>query len=252
MQSAVQMKWFCYLLASVIMLLVSSCIDGDEEVWINKDGSARMRAEYRVPATAVSQGEAEQIMGSIRKAIEKDPGMELVEYSATKSKGKRVIVVELTTTNLMKLKNMVPKEGKGGKPAELTEEQRVMLHVIGKISVQVEGMDIEMRRKVKLAPLLEKYVGKKSSIPYKTSQFRYILHLPFPVESSSATETLDNGRTLIWESRLSDYREEPLVMEFKARVPLPWWVYVAGVGIVLILVFFLFLIFRRLKRRKKA
>ena len=45
---------FILTLLPAILLLVS-CIDGDEELWLEKDGSGRLEATYKMPGAIMAR-----------------------------------------------------------------------------------------------------------------------------------------------------------------------------------------------------
>ena len=51
----------------------------------------------------------------------------------------------------------------------------------------------------------------------------YVVHLPTPAVESNATQSTDEGRTLVWDFALADAVKAPVTTHFKAKIPIPSW-----------------------------
>ena len=93
------MKYLLNALLCVALLLLSGCIDGDEEIFLRADGGARVLAIYRVPTLLLSVQDAEDL----RSSIEKEVGSSKISNCLPiRLKSKRV-----TESSLLKLRLMM-------------------------------------------------------------------------------------------------------------------------------------------------
>ena len=62
------------LLPVLLPLLLVSCIEGEEEIWLEPDGSGRIEATYKMP-TVVAQkiGDPDELVEILKNAAARDP-----------------------------------------------------------------------------------------------------------------------------------------------------------------------------------
>lgn len=239
------MKHVIFLFLTSAMLLLSSCIDGEEDVYIEADGSARVKAVYRVPGVLFSAEDAEELKKNISEEIAEQEHLRLVTNRVDKKHGSRIITVEIETDDILALEGVLEEHIPGVNESKADK----MLHaLLGSITVRLDGLTADLSRDVELTPLLDEYLGKNSPTILGESQFRYNIHLPVAVESSNAHTVENGGRTLRWVYQLSECREKPISLNMVAKIPLPWWVY-ALIGLAgLVLIFIGYVLIRKLKR----
>ena len=81
----------------LLCLLLLSCIEGREEVWLNRDGSGRLEASYRMPGVVMQQlGKPEDVVRTLQEAAARDEHVELTEVTHRKEKG--FIILEFSGT----------------------------------------------------------------------------------------------------------------------------------------------------------
>jgi len=227
-QSAWVMRCMVIFLMSLTLVMLHSCIDGEEEIFIEADGSARVKAVYRVHSMIFSAEDAKALKSSIAEEMEKQPNITLITNDVKLVDGHRVITIELETSDLTSLGETLSGGGESGE-----EKVGKMLNtILGKIVVSQEGLNVSLRREVDLAPLME---GKVKPSMLGDSEFRYVIHLPKAAGANNAHVVDDDGRTLRWTFRLSETKKHPIILKMVAPIPLPWWVYGAG-GLVLVLI----------------
>lgn len=203
-------------------VLLGGCLDGQEEMFIGKDGTARVRAVYRVPAAIFSAGDAEQLRKTIAEEIGDHEHLELITNTAGEENGERVITLEIKTDDVMALENALPRHAPGEK---ISRADRIWHTLVGKVSVGMEGLSVSMSRDVNLGPVLEKHLGKNGAALMGDAEFRYVIHLPEAAQTSNAHEIVNDGRTLRWTYRLRECGSKPIELRFVAPVPVPWWAY---------------------------
>jgi len=226
------MKYAFFSLLAIVLTLLNSCIDGEEEVFIKADGSARVKAVYRVPGMIFSAEDAEELRTNITEEVGKEKHLKLLTNTVEKENGTRVITVELEIDNMMELEGALAVHTPGVKPSKADK----MLHAImGNITVTLRGLSADLTREVDLASLLEGQLGRSGAAMLGESEFRYTVHLPEAVEESNAHTVENGGLTLKWRYRLSECLQKPIVLHMVAPIPLPWWIYAVGIVVLLLL-----------------
>ncbi|MGJ8676628.1 MAG: hypothetical protein ACSHX0_03860 [Akkermansiaceae bacterium] len=232
---------FIYLILSLICILLHSCIDGEEEVFLYQDGSGRARAEYRVPAILLTDVEGKALEESIRRGVEGSPHLKLVTNQVTLEKGYRVIQIEVESDNVQKLKV--------DDDSEVDHSSSLLLTIIGDIELDMQGLSASIERRVDLGPLLHKQFGSANFDALGDSIFRYTIHLPKAAAESNAHLISNAGKTLQWSYVLADVENQPILLKLVAPVPLPWWFYLCAAVTTLFLVL---IIIRVVMKRKKG
>ena len=239
-------RMFLFLLT----VLLSSCIEGDEEIFLNADGSARLKAVYSLPAIIFSDEDAERMKEQIAKEIGEEEKIILLTNKVEKVNGKQVITIEVETGNLVRLEDLMGDDDLDDDSGDKSEQ--ILDTLLGEFTYQREGLAVGLNRKVDLAPLLDKYVGPRWPSMVGDSEFRYTIHFPKAVKTSNAHESFNGGRTVKWKYKLSDCRETPIELSIVAPIPVPWWLY-AGLGCVVVLILVgIWKWVARMKRRAEA
>jgi hypothetical protein len=225
-----------FLLLAVVAILaamLSSCIDGREEYWLARDGSGVAEVIYEVPAKAVAlKGGDAGIRQLIEEWIAGTPEVRRELCEVTTTGGRTRIHVRLTFDSVLKLLELSKSESSSSSPTLPSAFQ----HLVGKFDFRLRGRDVEFTRTVSPG---KAFLNGLLLPKHETDGRRlvYTLHLPEPALESNATQTLDGGKTLVWDRALADGLKQPLVTHLKARVPVPYWVIAssAGLGMVLVL-----------------
>jgi len=158
------MKQVAFLFLALLSMLLSSCIEGDEEIFLNADGSARLKAVYSLPALIFSDEDALQMQAQIAKEIGEEEKVNLLTNTIERVKGKQVITIEVETADLLQLEDLIDDgdgDDTGSGDDEGSKSEQVLNALLGKFAFQREGLNADINRKVDLAPLLEKYLGER-------------------------------------------------------------------------------------------
>lgn len=211
------------------VLVLASCIDGEEEIVIGADGSASVKALYRVPSLLLSAEDAEDLRSSIETELGGSEGLRLLTNTVEKHNGKRIIALEFETEDLVALSSCLTEHGPDYEPGI---GDKILHAIVGRISIHFNGLSVSLNREIDLKPLLDEYLGSKGPSALGNSEFRYSIHLPYPVESSNAHELIDGDKTLKWSHRLADHREVPIQLLMTTSIPIPWWAYVVPFAVI--------------------
>ncbi|MAT46523.1 MAG: hypothetical protein CMO35_03720, partial [Verrucomicrobiaceae bacterium] len=92
------------LLAALLALLLVSCIEGEEEIWLQTDGSGRIEATYKMP-TAVAQkiGKPDELVRTLKEAAARDPHVDLTSVEHQARRGGITLKFSGTFDDLRKL-----------------------------------------------------------------------------------------------------------------------------------------------------
>lgn len=248
------MKSVTFFFLTMVTLMLASCIDGEEEITIRDDGSAKLRAMYSLPVLILSDADASEFREQIENEVGKDEQVNLLTNTVEKVRGKQVITIEVETEDLRNLENLLSKKddvsgGDSGEEKELSKSDLILSSLLGDLEYRRDGLAVAAQRRVNLAPLLDKYAGDRWHSMLGDSEFRYIIHFPKALQASNAHELTNGGKTALWRYQLADCKDGPFLMDVVAAVPLPWWVFAGGGLLVLLILLVLWKLVSVLRRR---
>lgn len=243
-QFGVSMKCLHSIFLALLCVILNSCIDGEEEVFIEADGSARVKAVYRVPGMLFSAEDAEALRVSIEQEFGREKTLRLVTNQVENQKGKRVVILEIETDDVTAMEGRLAEHDPGVVPSKA---DKILHAIVGRIAVNMEGLSVNLTRKVDLRPLLEEYLGSGSASMLGDSEFRYTVHLPEVAEKSNAHEVSNGGRTLKWSHKLVECGRKPITLSMTSPMPLPWWLYVVAALLLLVMVWGAYVWIRKLR-----
>jgi hypothetical protein len=189
------------LLAGLACLLLSACFDIREEVWIHADGSGRAELTYTIPQSAVnlSGGGA----------------------SITTEGEEAKITLKISTDSMLALRDLQQSDDFKKMPSAAG-------HIFGSFDVRLMGFSIDFSRTIRVREALGLAVLTIDRDARAKRQLEYIIHLPTPVKKSNATSVTDGGKTLRWSQSLGEAMKQPVITQFRAEIPIPWFIWVAG------------------------
>ena len=212
------------LLLPLMAFLLQSCIEGDEEIWINGDGSGKVIVHYSLPSLALGQmGAPDDYVRAIRMVDDREEGIQVQKISFQKIDGKAVFHMEASfdeATDLLELGN----RNESIFVEEAHADPRQLHALAGKIDVALSGLRSNFHRSVSLGPIVPSMVQSRPAM-LGQSTFKYTLHLPVEIIESNAHHISDDGRTISWKFLLKDAIDKPMIMSAKVPIPRPWWVW---------------------------
>lgn len=229
-----------HLLACAAAGLLTSCIDGREEIWVHADGSGRADVSYSLPAAAARfQGGETGVRRMIEGFLKNAPGISTSSCEVTTDGDRMKIRVRTSFDSALDLKEISKGDAMNKLPSSA-------IGLTGDFKVAVHGLSVDFARTIKAGDALP----GSSFMPvsqFKDRMLTYIIHLPAAATSSNATRTEDSGRTLVWDFPLAQAIQGPVTTRFTAPIPLPRWA-VAGIwGVVTLIALF---VVRKLIRSK--
>jgi hypothetical protein len=205
-----------YLLVLLVVPWLTSCLELREEVWIEADGSGRMAIDYSVPTRALAAfGGAGGVRGEIESLFDEIDGLDLDEVRVENVDSSRTrLRVAASAPSMLDLLDLRESEA-------LTKLPPSAAHFMGEIEVGLDGLNVEMHRRLDLKRGLGLAALGIDRRERETRRVTYIVHLPVAAGTHNATRTENGGRTLIWEHTLGDALTAPLELEFRSPLPIP-------------------------------
>jgi hypothetical protein len=221
------MNWLRLTALMAVSLLVS-CIDGREEIWIHRDGSGRAEVNYTLPASAaVFQGGEAGVRHMLEEFLSKSTALTTSSVEV-KTVGDRLHIRVLASfAAAMDLKKIAEGPGMHELPSSATG-------LAGTVTVALRGLSLDFTRSLTPGTSLPGAALLPASA-FQDRSLTYIIHLPLAATESNATRKLDGGRTLIWEFPLAEAVKKPITTHFIAPIPFPKWIWLLGIGLLLLL-----------------
>lgn len=226
-----------HFLATVLgCLLLASCFDIREEVWIESDGSGRAELDYVVPTKALTlAGGRDDLEETIREVFDSEPDLNLDGLTFEPVGEDTAIRIRTSTDSMLSLLDVGDNELLQTLPQSASG-------FAGDFDVALKGLNLSFSRTVDLGNTLGVAALAIGGEQREKRRVRYVIHLPKAPTSHDAPETADRGRTLIWDLSLGEALDAPVTTSFRARIPLPLWavalaiVLVAGVVVRIVLI----------------
>ncbi len=196
-------------------ILVSSCFDSREEIWINADGSGAARITVSLPTTAaLLHGGEKGVRKTIETYLEASPAFSSYALDMKTEAGRLTINVALTFDDALALSDLGRSPAASALPSAGTG-------LLGKTEIEFTGLSVAFDRQVDLSKALPGaiFVPESQLAGYELTT---ILHLPLPATTHDATATSDGGRTLVWEIPLATAFKGPVTNRFTMPLPIPW------------------------------
>jgi len=235
-----------HLIASFCILLLASCFESHEEVWLNADASGAARFKISLPLTPTKlQGGEEGIREKITEYIETSGAFSSYELNTSVVDDRLYIELYVTFENALDLQ-------KASSPEALKDVPSASTALMGTTDVSFQGLNIACTRTIDICKAIPaaKYFTKKSIRDFKLTT---IIHLPKAPISHNATSTENEGKTLIWITPLEKAIAGPQQSIFVMPIPIPWvTVSVLASVLLLLIVLLTYYIISRRKRKQTA
>jgi len=163
------------LLAPLLLFVcffLSSCVEGEEEVWINSDGSGRFIAHYEFPIIALKDlGDPDVFVEMIHKIDQREESIEIMDLYFVKKKNKAIFHLEASFEDAGALLELAARnqdlliEDTGADPQQVEQ-------MAGSTVFQLNGLTPTFHRTVILEGLIDQslkgFLGR--------SNFKYTMH----------------------------------------------------------------------------
>lgn len=236
---------FCLLL---VTLQLTSCIEGEEEIWINPDASGRAKIRITAPTLLFSKfGGVETLISDAQVAAEDSDQVELLSITANKKGSRTTLSAEATFQDARQFGACLKTFRDPETPLVKSEPEII----VGEVALDLGYPDYRFDRKIDLAPLLAEQTIPPFALNMMgdDANLRYIIHLPTAAKTSNADSVLDGGRTLTWDQPVSRLLKGPVGMSFSAPLPLPYRLIIILLLLLLVLVTGAIILLKKLRRR---
>ena len=235
------------VIARVMLLAVagslSSCLDVREEYWFDGSGGGRADLSYAIPAVAARlYGGESGIRHMIDGFLAETPAITAASYQVVTEGSSLQVRLQCGISSAGALEKLA-------NGAVLKHFPSAASCLLGSVHCDLHGTTVDFRREIFPAKAMPQAALLPSS-RLAGHRLTYIMHLPVAAGESNATTRLDGGRTLVWDTPLEQALQGPVVTRFKARMPWPWSMLLAG-GLALVSVVGLLLaIVHKVRRRR--
>lgn len=235
------MRRLCVLLACLVL---ASCFDIREEVWVHADGSGRAKFDYRFPDEAlIPLGGKDRLEAKLRRTFENSENLELDRLELTENDGELHLSVGWKIDSMLELRELTESPAFQDLPPSSRE-------FAGTFEMKIEGLEVDFRREMNLRDALGFTAFAIGPNQRRERTIEVVIHLPAAARRHDADRTADGGRTLIWDRTLGEALDTPLVTSFVAPIPLPWWIWAAVIALLALLIALAFKLSRRFRDRK--
>ena len=233
------MRFLAFLLTSLGCLLLSSCFDIREEIWISANGTGRAELNYTVPSSAITLAGGEKgLREEVQRLFDSEPALKLDELSITPNGSDTLISLRASTDSMLSLIDLQENEAFSSLPD-------TALGFAGAFQVSLDGLTVNFDRRIDLQKALGLASLAISGDQRNKRQLRYVIHLPNQPETHNASEATDGGRTLIWNYTLGEALASPISTSFQAPIPIPWFLIAGVILLVVILLWAIAKVWRR-------
>lgn len=232
-------------LLALACLLLPSCIDGNEQIRINADGSGTCTATYFVPVAAIAaSGGVEKMRLQVEEWAAGEDGLTLDALEIAEEGDRLHIHAALSFKNALALID-------ASSPDSMEKLPRAAHALAGTLDFRMRGRQVDLTRTVQPRQALGAALLLSGPADLAEHRLVYQISLPVTPDSHNATRTADGGRTLVWDFPLDEAVENPPVMRLVATVPIPWWLWLAAGLALLLLILGIIAIIRRLRRKRR-
>lgn len=229
-------------IACLATLLVSSCLDSHEEVWINADASGKAQVRIALPLhIANANGGEQELKALITDYFESTPAFTSYSVATSVAGDQMVIDLHMTFDNAFDLKDLSTNPVYEQLPDAADD-------LLGITKVEIDGTKLNFLRTIDLTQAIPGSV----LIPkdqLKGHKLTTIIHLPIAASSHNADFSDKSGKTLIWTTPLATALRKPVNQVFTMEIPMPWFsISLITAGVLLIAGTVVFYLRRRLKR----
>ena len=204
------------------ILLLCSCIEGEETTWLERDGSGRLEAVYKMPPLVMrSFGGPDALAEKLQSAAARDQHVSLNYVSHRTERGSVIFEFSGTFDDLRNLCTFPQRQLRDpDNPHEPVQAEALF----GKTILKIDALGIAVHREVDISSIFPKNIQRSPAI-LGDSAFRYTLHLPVPARSTNASDISSNRQQLEWKFLLKEHATTPMVLTAEAPLPLPIWLW---------------------------
>jgi hypothetical protein len=231
------------LLICASALMMVSCLDCHEEIWLNADGSGKARIEVSIPTQAARiHGGQSGVEKQVAEYLKETPEFRSYDVSVSTKKDRLHIRIAVSFDNAMDLSQTTTGASFEKLPAAARD-------LAGHADVRFKGLKILYHRRIDLT----RAIPGSAWIPHdqlKHHAIETVLHLPVAATEHNADSTANAGKTLIWKTPVSRALRHPQHQTFTMPLPLPWSQIILYAAVGLAVMFGLYVSIKAASRRR--
>lgn len=221
---------FRRLIVLAACLLIASCFDIREEVWIQRNGAGHAELRYTVPESALLfYGGASGVEKKIRDLVATQPSLILDDVSVTLKDARATVAVKISTKSMLSLLDLKKSESFQNLPESTA-------NIAGHFDVRLRWLDLDFSRSIHVKEALGLASLAVGADERENHRLTYIIHLPKAAKEHNATQVTDGGKTLTWDYTLGEAIHKPVVTRFRATMPIPRYAWAAAAGLLVAII----------------
>jgi hypothetical protein len=219
-------------LFGLLLLLLAGCVDYNEELWLNKDGSGKVRMTIGVQTSYENDNEINRYVNQ--------PGISLISKSIYRKKNFTFYNLEFKFKNLEAFNNL--------------NDQISNADFFGRITLTKEkDGSITLKRRIALgSPSGEEDEIEQLILAHTAGNLKwhYKLHLPWKIiKANAAAANIDyKNNTVSWEYQTSYLWSQSQTMTVRMKQPFPW-IFVIPICLVILVIVISLIWWRRQVRK---
>lgn len=216
------------ILLGLVLLMLAACVDYNEELWLNKDGSGKVKVIIGALTTYKNDQEVNRYLNQ--------PGITLISKSVYRKKNFTYYNLEFKFDSIEAFNNL--------------NDQISNADFFGRISIQKEeDGTITLKRRIALgSPSAEDDEIEQLIFthPQEKLQWKYKMHLPWKViKANAAPENIDNKtNTVSWVYQTAYLWNQSQTMTVRMKQSFPW-LFVLPIGLAILVVMISLIWWRR-------
>lgn len=236
------------LLFFLPFVALTSCVEGEEELWINDDASGHVVLHYKIPSIALRRlGDPNDFIKALELIDEKEEMIEITKLSFEVKSSRAIFHLEAKFDDARELLSITERN----KPIfaeETSTDPKDLDSILGDIDFRIDGITPAFDRIVRPSNIFPPMVNKRPKM-LGSATFKYCIHLPTKVKETNAHSISDDGKTVSWIFELRNHFEDPIDMTLRAGFLFPWWTCLLIVTLIVIILGWLMF---QLKRRNRT
>lgn len=236
-----------HLLFFLPIAILTSCVEGEEEVWINDDASGHVVVHYEIPSIALTQlGDPDEFIRAIQLIDEKEDLIEITELAFKAKSGRAIFHLEAKFTDVREILSL-SERNKPFFAKETGTDPDKLDSIMGDINFRLDGLTPAFDREVSPKQIFPSAVARRPKM-LGSAAFIYTIHMPTRVKETNAHSISDDGKTVRWAFKLRDHFENPIKMSLRAELPVPWFLWLIPILAIISIAGLIW----KLRQRKKA
>ncbi|MBK1834083.1 hypothetical protein [Roseibacillus ishigakijimensis] len=196
---------------------MSSCLESEEEIWVNADSSGRARLHLTAPTLLFDElGGAETFAAKIRQVCQESDNLTLASLHSARKNGSQELQLEVSFRDVLALGDDL----QGFREPDSSSRESAVEHYFGSPRLQAGFPHLQYRRAIDWQTLVPDAGPQAWWKPLLgNAQVHYQLHLPSVAKNHNAHQVSPDGRTLQWTFATRDLLSGEAEMTVQTPIP---------------------------------